>query len=154
MRRLFLLPLVLLAGPAGAQDKPLTFDEALAIGQSATTAARAAGRPASIAVANREGRILVALRMDGTTFLNLEVAEQKATTAALLGAPTMLVQQAVDAGKASFLTVPGISAIGGGVPVLRAGTVIGGVGVSGASAEQDEALAKAAVDKTLPLATK
>jgi uncharacterized protein GlcG (DUF336 family) len=152
MRIGLLVPLALLAASAGAQDHPLTFDEALAIGQSAVAAARAKGQPASVAVANREGRVLVALRMDGTSFVNLEVAQQKAATAALLGAPTMVVQQAVDAGKASFLSVPGISAIGGGMPVMRTGQVVGGVGISGGSADDDEALARVAVGKNPPLA--
>lgn len=146
-----LLALALVATPAAGQERPLTFDEALAIGQSALAAARAKGQPASIAVTNREGRVLVALRMDGTSFVNLEVAQAKATTAAALGASTMLVQQAVDSGKGSFLSVPGIVAIGGGVPVLRGGKVIGGVGVSGGSAEDDEALAKTAVGRNPPL---
>ena len=134
---------LLSAAPASAQN--FTFDQAMQIGSEAVRAASADSRPVSIVVVNAEGRTLLALRMDGTSFKNLDVAEQKAVTAAALGAPTSAIEQAVEGGKTSILSVPGLSAIGGGVPVMRGDKVIGGVGVSGGTPQQDEAAAKAAI---------
>ena len=141
-----LLPLAaLIAAPAAAQTRPYGFDDALAAVSAAVRTAKAQGKAVAVAVVNREGRVLVAMRMDGVSFLNLEVAQAKAVTAAALGAPSLAIEQAVEGGKTSLLSVPGLSAIGGGVPVERGGAVVAGVGVSGGASTEDEAIARAAI---------
>lgn len=137
-----LLPCAL---PATAQDRPFGSDDAFRIAADAVKAAKTRGRPIAIAIVNREGRLIAAMRMDGVSYLNLEVAQAKALTAAALGAPTSALEQAVEGGKTSLLTVPGLSAIGGGLPVVRGGQVVAGIGVSGGSPQEDEAAAKAAI---------
>jgi glc operon protein GlcG len=139
-----------LAVPASAQDKavaPFGFEDALKIGNEGVKAAKARGRPFAIVVVNREGRVLVAMRMDGASFTNLEVAQAKATTSAATGVPTSAIEQGVDGGKHSLLTVPNLMAIGGGMPVMRGGQVVAGVGVSGGSPQDDQAVAEAGIGK-------
>ena len=100
----------------------------------------------SVVIVNREGRVFLSHRMDNSSFLNLSLAETKAATAtaAAIGAPTSLLEQAVDAGKPSLLSVPGAAMVGGGVPIMRADKIVGGIGISGGSAQDDEKIAKSA----------
>ena len=99
----------------------------------------------AIVVVNREGRVILAHRMDKSSFVNLALAEKKAVTAAATGVPTSLLEKAVDVGKASLLSVPDVAMVGGGVPIVDGDAVVGGVGVSGGSPEDDEHLAGAAI---------
>ncbi|WP_447752576.1 GlcG/HbpS family heme-binding protein [Sphingopyxis fribergensis] len=136
------------AGPAAVlRAEPATslgLAEAEAMAKRAQLAADDRKLDVAIVVVNREGRVILAHRMDKSSFVNLALAEKKAVTAAATGVPTSLLEKAVDGGKASLLSVPDITMIAGGVPVPRGGTVIGGVGVSGGSAEDDEKIARAA----------
>jgi glc operon protein GlcG len=141
-------PALLLCGQASAQDRtaaPFGYDEASRIGADAVKAARARGKAITVVVVNREGRVLVAHRMDGVSFLNLEVAQAKAATSAATGAATLAIEKGVESGKTSLLSVPGILAIGGGIPVMRGGQIVGGVGVSGGTSEEDQAIAETAL---------
>ena len=100
----------------------------------------------SIAVVDAAGYLVAALRMDGAGFLTPGIAEAKAFTAAAWGLPTATVaerarqvpetfQAFIDIGRTKI--VPGL----GGLPLLVGDQVLGAIGVSGASAEQDDALA-------------
>jgi uncharacterized protein GlcG (DUF336 family) len=87
--------------------------------------------------------------MDGTSFMTPEIAIAKAWTAAAAKIPTGVLGGAL-AGETAFLTGAGIATNGrfiasaGGVPVTVDGQVVGGVGASGGSIEQDGAVAEAA----------
>jgi len=118
--------------------------EAEAMAKRAQLAASEKKLDVAIVVVNREGRVILAHRMDKSSFVNLALAEKKAVTAAATGVPTSLLEKAVDAGKASLLSVPEIAMVGGAVPVLRGDAVVGAVGVSGGSPEDDETIAKTA----------
>ncbi|ALH79414.1 heme-binding protein [Sphingopyxis macrogoltabida] len=100
----------------------------------------------AIVVVNREGRVILSYRMDGSSFINLALAEKKAATAAAIGAPTSILEQVADGGKPSLLSVPGAALVGGGVPIMRGDRIVGGIGVSGGSAQDDEAVAKSGLD--------
>lgn len=140
-------PALLLATPASAQTAAFGFDDAAGIATRAVAAAKSRGKPIAVVVVSREGRVMAALRMDGVSHVNFDVAQAKAVTAAALGAPTSALEQAVEAGKSSLQSVAGISLIGGGVPVMRGGIAVAGVGVSGGSPQDDEAAALAAIAK-------
>ncbi|NIJ38402.1 uncharacterized protein GlcG (DUF336 family) [Sphingopyxis panaciterrae] len=129
-----------------ASDAMVGLADAQQIAQRAQRAATEKGLNMSIVVVNREGRVILSYRMDGSSFINLALAEKKAATAAAIGAPTSLLEQAADAGKPSLLSVPGAALVGGGLPVMRADKVIGGIGVSGGSPQDDENVAKAGLD--------
>ncbi|MDA5193664.1 GlcG/HbpS family heme-binding protein [Govanella unica] len=99
----------------------------------------------SIVVLDDGGHVMLAKRMDGARFKTIEVAEGKAYTALSIGAPSAVLQQAVETGKTSYLTVPGIVAIQGGLPILRDGVVIGAMGASGVEEPMDEACVQGAI---------
>jgi uncharacterized protein GlcG (DUF336 family) len=109
-------------------------------------AAALRGLAVSIAVVDSSGYLVAALRMDGAGFLTPQIAEAKAFTAAAWKQPTAIVaerarsvpetfQAFIDIGRTKV--VPGL----GGQPISLRTTTIGAIGVSGASAEQDEELA-------------
>ncbi|WP_199554066.1 GlcG/HbpS family heme-binding protein [Sandaracinobacteroides hominis] len=92
-------------------------------------------------------------RMDGTNIGPIEVSQKKARTAALFQTDSLQLGQAAQPGGAIYTlenTNGGLISFGGGV-VLRdkAGTVIGAIGVAGATVEADEAIAQAAAASLL-----
>lgn len=104
----------------------------------------------SIVVLDDGGHVLLAKRMDGARFKTLEVATGKAQTALALGAPSAMLQEAVDKGKVSYLTVPGVTAIQGGLPIMLDSAIIGAMAASGAAEQTDEACVKTALDRVMP----
>ncbi len=107
--------------------------------------AAARGLKVSIAVVDAAGHLLAFARRDRAAPLSVAVAVAKARTAAELSTPTSVFQQMVDGGKPSLLAVDGLTAAQGGVPILKGDVAIGAVGVSGASGEEDEQIARAGV---------
>ncbi len=107
------------------------------------------GVPMSIAVID-SGRALVAfLRMDKALLGSIEIAQGKAYTARTVNARTADLMAAVQPGGPFYgLEVSHrqpFVVFGGGVPITHDGDVIGAIGVSGGSAEQDVDVAEAAV---------
>lgn len=144
--------IALLSATAGAQAATapaatpvLNLRDAVAMATSAVAAAEKAGHPFSIVIVNREGRVILSQRMDGASFKSLEIAEGKATTAAVIGAPSRVLEEALAKGDQSVLSVPGVIAIAGGLPVTIDGATIAAVGVSGGAPKDDEAIAGAAL---------
>lgn len=141
----------LLAATTGAQAAPapaapaLGLRDAMAMAAGAVAAAEKAGQAFSIVIVNREGRVILSQRMDGASFKSLEIAEGKATTAAVIGAPTRVLEEALAKGDQSVLSVPGVIAIAGGLPVTAGGAAIAAIGVSGGAPRDDEAIAGAAL---------
>ncbi|MFC4948882.1 GlcG/HbpS family heme-binding protein [Pseudonocardia sp. GCM10023141] len=86
-------------------------------------------------------------RLDGSYHSAFAVAVAKARTAVNFGAPTAaLAERIVPANQAALANVvDGLMFVAGGVPIVAGGAVVGAVGVSGGSADQDEACAQAAV---------
>ena len=145
-----LVATLLSAGSALAETPPaplLSLAEAKAVAERAERAAAEKKIDVAIVVVNREGRVILSHRMDGVSFVNLALAEKKAVTAAAAGVPTSVLEQAVDSGKASLLSVPEISLVGGAVPLMLGARIIGGVGISGGSTTDDEKIASAGADR-------
>lgn len=118
--------------------------EAVAAG---TKAAQALGIPMSIVVVDRGGQLKAAANMDGTTALPFQVALRKAWTSAVTGSPTEGVFSFISMDKGSAVSMPHLenfSVIAGGLPVMADGACVGGIGVSGATAELDLKVAEAA----------
>lgn len=100
----------------------------------------------NVAVANTAGSLVAFLRMPGSFSQSVGIAIDKAATAAGFGFPTaqwMAVCGEDQGMKLGFAARPGVVVFGGGLPLRVGGVLVGGIGVSGASAEQDEACARA-----------
>ncbi len=109
------------------------------------------GEAAVIAVADARGEIISVLRMDGAGISSLQIAQNKAFTAARLGAPSKGVGTRVrDVNDGHDIAYFGDSRYigwGGGIPVIHNGACIGAVAVSGLPEAIDIELCQATVDE-------
>ena len=87
-------------------------------------------------------------RFNNTQTGSTAVAQDKAMSAAMFRRPTKAFQDALAGGGAGLriLTLRGANAVEGGVPIVIDGKIVGGIGVSGGSSEQDGVVAKAGTD--------
>lgn len=126
----------------------LTYDGAAAAVQAGLAHARSLGVAVNIAVTDAGGALLAFARMDGAFALSADIAIDKArTVAGFGGAPTDVLYGGIKdepAVRDGIANRAGVAAFGGGVPIVVAGHLVGAVGVSGGSAEQDKAVASAA----------
>jgi glc operon protein GlcG len=99
----------------------------------------------AIAIVDTGGYLVYFEKMQDTQTGSVELAIEKARTAALFRRPTKLFQDSVAAGGEGLrlLRLTGAIPIDGGIPIIVDGKVIGAVGVSGSSGEQDGQVAKA-----------
>lgn len=130
-----------------AYGAPLTMDEALAMIRTGIALAQADGLLLTFAIVEPSGELIAFARMDGAIYGSIHLAQAKARSAARYRVATAVREQQLTGGRLQILSNDEIIAIGGGVPVVRGGKVVGGVGVSGASAEQDAAVAGAMAAK-------
>ena len=130
----------------------LTLDEALDLLSRARTAAEEIGVPMSFAVMDPGGHLLALTRMDGAPWISADVAQGKAWTSAAYGAPSAAQREKM-APMPNFATALTAMTHGrytpqtGAVPVFRDGTLLGALGGSGGTGEQDEAACAAAVEQ-------
>ena len=107
------------------------------------------GLALSVAVVDRGGNLIACKRMDDAALGAMTLAQDKAYTAVLWGVPTGEFMQSTQPGGVDwgFTSTSGgrVVVYAGGLPILSEGAVAGGLGVSGGTAEQDEACAIAAL---------
>src|SRR3712207_6545582 len=127
----------------------ITLEEAQRILSAAEEKAAEMGQPMNIAVMDA-GRNLVAFhRMDGAWVASTDIAIDKAFTSAGRGLTTRKIAKMAQPGQPLFGIKPTnagrIVIFAGGVPLVRAGDVVGALGVGGGSGAQDEEVAEAGV---------
>jgi glc operon protein GlcG len=146
---LALFALLVLAPAAAAQQLPsvpfLTLDAAKRIGAAAEAEARRNGWNVAIAVVDVGGDLVYFQRLDETQPASLEIAMRKARTSAAFKRPTKVFEDAVAGGRMALLSIETIIPIEGGLPVTVNGRVIGAIGVSGVTAQQDGVIAQAGI---------
>jgi len=129
-----------------AEARELTLAAAKSMATAAAIEAERNEWSVVIAVVDAGGHLLYLERMDGVATGIVEIALGKARTAAAFGAPTLAFSEMLNAGRLQFLAVDGAIPIEGGVPIRVEGRVIGAIGVSGVTAEQDGIIAEAGVE--------
>lgn len=124
----------------------ITAEAAKALVTAAFNAAKDIGIEVTIAVTDNAGHLKVFERSDKAAFLTVDVAIDKAWTAASFGLPThawtAIVQNQV---VAQLAHRPRLVAVGGGCPIIENGVLIGGIGISGGNALQDQQAAEIAL---------
>src|SRR5580658_7053830 len=108
------------------------------------------GVPYNIAVADSGGGLVAHVRMDGAWLGSVDIAINKAWTARAFDVSTEDLSHLAQSGQQGFgLNTTNDSRVvifGGGIPIKVDGVVVGAVGASGGSVEQDVAVARAASD--------
>lgn len=127
----------------------LTWEAAHAAVRAAVERAGDLGIRINVAVTDAAGLPAAFLRMSGAPLHSTGIAEDKAYTAAGFGLSTSDWDAVVGDNRAlrdGLAQRPRLVMFGGGLPVLRDGVCLGGIGVSGGSEEQDEACARAGLE--------
>ncbi len=121
--------------------------EALALVDDVIRQAKLINKNVAVAVCGPEGELISFLRMDGASPAASRIARNKAYTAAIDRKDTRLMGEFMQVKQRppAYWGDPGITGFGGGVTIRYENNVIGGIGVSGLSEEEDEALAYAAI---------
>src|SRR5437773_1000907 len=133
------------AEPAVTTRKALTLDGARALIGAAQKLARSRHTTGAVAVVDEGGNLMALDRLDGTFAAAANIAIGKARTAAQFQKPTRFFEDVIAKGRTAMTALPDFTPLGGGLPVMMDGQVIGAVGVSGAaSAKEDEELAAVA----------
>jgi glc operon protein GlcG len=144
------IALVLLASfSAAAQTvdrKVLTLDGARKIAAAAEAEAKKNNWNVVIVVVDDGGNLMYLQRMDGTQTGSIQIAIDKARTAQAFKRPTKVFEDAIAGGRNAILGIDGAMPLEGGVPVKAGDQLVGAIGVSGVTAQQDGQIAKAGAD--------
>ncbi|TVR50548.1 MAG: heme-binding protein [Gemmatimonadales bacterium] len=128
-----------------ADSRALTLDGVKEIVAAAAAEARANNWGVVIAVVDAGGHLLYLERMDGVQTGSVEVATEKARTAVAFRRPTLAFQEGIAAGNTAMLGIRQALPLEGGVPLMVDGHLVGGIGVSGVTSQQDGVIAAAGV---------
>ncbi len=153
MRILIVLTVLLWAVAAQAQlptKQILTLDTAKKIAAAAEAEAKKRNATVVIAVVDDGGHLLVLERLDDSQVGSVDVGIAKARTAAIFRRPSGVFEDQVKNGRISALALPGAVALKGGVPIIVEGKVVGAIGVSGNSPQEDEDIARVGADSAMP----
>jgi len=132
-----------------AQDV-VHWEAAAAATHAAVRKAEEIGVRINVAVVDAGGNLAGFLRMPGAFLHSIDIAIDKAYTAAGFGIPTGewhdALHQHSEAVRNGIPLRPRMVCFGGGLPLWHEGRLIGGIGISGGSEEEDEACARAGLD--------
>lgn len=128
----------------------VTLNEARQVIAAAEQKAEAIGQPMNIAVVDAGGNLVAHVRMDGAWIGSIDISINKAFTSRAFDISTKDLAGPSQPGE-QFFGIQGsnggrIMIFAGGIPLKRGGHVVGAIGVSGGSGDQDHAVAHAGAD--------
>jgi uncharacterized protein GlcG (DUF336 family) len=126
----------------------ITLDQARKAMAGAESEARKNNWPVAIAIVDTAGNLVLYQRLDNTQTGSVKVAQDKAVSAAIFRRPTKVFQDGLAKGGENMriLALQGASPVEGGLPIVMDGKIVGGIGVSGVTADQDGQIAKAGAE--------
>ncbi|AXK62941.1 heme-binding protein [Burkholderia sp. IDO3] len=123
---------------------PITLAQARTVIAAAEAEARHRNWKYAVVVVDSGGNLISCDKMDGTQLASVEIAEAKARASVRFRRPTKDMQNAINNGGATGnLSIPGILAGEGGIPIVIGGQLIGAIGTSGGAGVQDSVIAAA-----------
>ena len=124
----------------------LSIIDAKTIAAGARAEAEKNGWTVVIAIVDDGGHLVYLERMDGTQKASCVVAQEKARTAIMFKRPTVAMEKVIADGRVAMLSLPGVTFVEGGLPIIHEGHFVGAIGVSGVQSSQDGQIAKAGLD--------
>ena len=124
---------------------PLTLSEAKVVMQAAEQAAREHDLTVIIAIVDSAAQLVLLQRMDHAPYGSIPVSVKKAENAVQFKLPTKVFEDSLALGGIHLrnLALRGLCAVDGGIPLLKDGRIVGGIGVSGMLPQQDAQVAQA-----------
>lgn len=104
------------------------------------------GWTVAVAIVDVAGELVFFERIDNTQAGSITVSQEKARTAARFKRPTKAFEDALVGGRQAILGLPGVVPLEGGIPLLIDGKIVGAIGVSGGTSQQDGVCAQAGAD--------
>lgn len=146
MRKIAVLAAILIFGAASAGfGQNLTLSQVKKIAAAAEAEAASNNWRVIIAIVDAAGHLLYLQRDENAQLASLEIAQAKARTAALYRRPTKVFADFLAEGRQTPHFLPNVMPLEGGLPILLDGKVVGAIGVSGVTAQQDGQIAAAGV---------
>lgn len=150
---MLLFVLAALAGSTGARAQavmpygmPLGLDDAKKAAAAAEAEAKNITLPYVIAIVDPSGQLIYFERMDDAQNGSVPVAIDKARSAALFRRPTKAFEDALGKGRTAILALRGAMPSEGGLPLVAGGKIVGAIGASAGTPQQDGQVAKAGAD--------
>ena len=129
--------------PYGA---PLALERATVIINAAIAEAKKHDWKLNVAVVDSGGNLVAFQRMDGAQLASIAISEHKARAAVTFRRETKAWENAIQTSGFNYvMTLDGIIASRGGIPLIEGGRIVGGIGCSGGTGSQDEVACKAGV---------
>jgi glc operon protein GlcG len=135
--------------PAPEYGLPIGAEQAKAVAIAALAEARKNNWRMAVTIVGPEGGIIYFEKMDGTQNASFMLATAKARTSALFRRPSKVFVDQFTAGNVAFMTFPDgarPTASEGGLPIIANGKIIGAIGVSGGTGQQNGVAAAAGVN--------
>jgi glc operon protein GlcG len=134
------------APPPPPYGAPITLDDAKKAAAAAVAEVSKVGSaPDAIAIVDHGGFLIYFERMENTQLGSVEIAIDKARSAALFRRPSKAFEDALATGGANMriLALHGALPVEGGVPIISGGKLVGAIGASGGTSQQDGQVAQA-----------
>jgi uncharacterized protein GlcG (DUF336 family) len=125
---------------------PISLERAQAAINAVVAEAKKRDWKMNVAVVDSGGNLVAFQRMDGAMLASIQIAEHKARAAATFRRETKVFENGIQANNLNYLmTLDGIVASRGGIPLVEHGKLIGAIGCSGGTDSQDEVVCRAGV---------
>ncbi len=123
---------------------PISLEHAEAAIAAAVAEAKRHDWKMNVAVVDSGGNLVAFQRMDGAQLASIQISEHKARASATYRRETKAFENGIQLGDFKYLlTLDGVIASRGGIPLAEAGKIIGAIGCSGGTGSQDEVACKA-----------
>jgi glc operon protein GlcG len=132
-----------LANPYGSA---IPVEAARKVADAALAEAKKNGWTVAAAIVDTAGDLVFYEKMDNTQIGSAIVSQEKARTAVRFKRPSKAFEDALAGGRQAILSLPGVTPLEGGIPLVIDGKIVGAVGVSGATSPQDGVCAAAGAE--------
>jgi uncharacterized protein GlcG (DUF336 family) len=129
--------------PTTAYGPPITLEQAMKAAAAAQAEAKRRNMNMAIAIVEPTGDLVYFLKMDGTQYASIKIAQDKAVSAALFRRSTKDFLDRVAKGDLSPNALRGAVASAGGIPIVVDGKIVGAIGTSGGA---DDAVSQVGVN--------
>jgi glc operon protein GlcG len=116
---------------------PIPVEAARKVAAAAVAEARKNGWTVAAAIVDTGGDLVFFEKMDNTQVGSAIVSQEKARTAVRFKRPSKAFEDALNGGRQAILSLPGVTPVEGGIPLVIDGKIVGAIGVSGATSPQD-----------------